>query len=147
MAHAPDLVRVFAGSNPAYVANQNKKDMENLGLFIYFAGVADSLIIVAGFAAFVCAAVAFIYLHSAHDSYGDEASAYFSLAKRWGIIAIACCMASTFIPSKRTCYEIFGVTAAAELYKNSESLQQLPEKSVEALNRLLDSIASDDDAE
>lgn len=122
--------------------------MENLGLFIYLAGASDSLIIVAGFAAFVCAAVAFIYLYSAHDTYDDDkASYYFTLAKKWGIIAIACCMAATFIPSKRTCYEIFGVTAAVELYKNSESLQQLPEKSVDALNRLLDSIASDEDAE
>lgn len=43
-----------------------------------------------------------------------------------------------------TCYQIFGVT---EVIKNSEALQELPEKSFEAINRLLDSIASEDKEE
>lgn len=46
------------------------------------------------------------------------------------------------IPSRSTCYQIFGV--ATEVIKNSEALQELPEKSFEAINRLLDSIASED---
>lgn len=43
-----------------------------------------------------------------------------------------------------TCYQIFGVTIATEVIKNSEALQELPEKSFEAVNRFLDSIASED---
>lgn len=38
----------------------------------------------------------------------------------------------------------FGVTIATEVIKNSEALQELPEKSFEVINRLLDSIASED---
>lgn len=38
----------------------------------------------------------------------------------------------------------FGVTIATEVIKNSEALQELPEKSFEAVNRFLDSIASED---
>lgn len=38
----------------------------------------------------------------------------------------------------------FGVTVATEVIKNSEALQELPEKSFEVINRLLDSIASED---
>lgn len=48
------------------------------------------------------------------------------------------------IPSKSTAYQILGVTVTTEVIKNSEALQELPEKSFEAINRLLDSIASED---
>lgn len=44
-------------------------------------------------------------------------------------------------------YCIFGVTIATEVIKNSEALQELPEKSFEVINRLLDSIASEDKKE
>lgn len=50
-------------------------------------------------------------------------------------------------PSRSTCYQIFGVTIATEVIKNSEALQELPEKSFEVINRLLDSIASEDKKE
>ena len=48
-------------------------------------------------------------------------------------------------PSKKTAYQILGVTVATEVIKNSEALQELPEKSFEAINRLLDSIAPKDE--
>lgn len=47
-------------------------------------------------------------------------------------------------PSKKTAYQILGVTVATEVVKNSEALQELPEKSFEAINRLLDSIAPEE---
>lgn len=53
-------------------------------------------------------------------------------------------MFAILVPSRSTCYQIFGVT---EVIKNSEALQELPEKSFEAINRLLDSIASEDKEE
>lgn len=52
-----------------------------------------------------------------------------------------------FTPQKSDCYQIFGITVATEVIKNSEALQELPEKSFEAINRLLDSIASEDKKE
>ena len=40
--------------------------------------------------------------------------------------------------------EIFAVNTAVELYQNSEALQQLPEKSLNAFNRILDSICEEE---
>lgn len=69
-------------------------------------------------------------------------------AKKWwkytGIIGAISMIFVILIPSRSTCYQIFGVTVATEVIKNSEALQELPEKSFEAINRLLDSIASED---
>ena len=69
-------------------------------------------------------------------------------AKKWwkytGIIGIISVMFAILVPSRSTCYQIFGVTIATEVIKNSEALQELPEKSFEAVNRFLDSIASED---
>lgn len=48
-------------------------------------------------------------------------------------------------PSKKTAYQILGVTVATEVVKNSEALQELPEKSFEAINRFLDFIAPKDE--
>ena len=48
-------------------------------------------------------------------------------------------------PNKTTCYQIFAAEISTELYQNSDALKQLPEKSFEAINRLLDSIAKDID--
>lgn len=69
----------------------------------------------------------------------------------WGKIRKVCiitlCIATPlciFVPSKATCYQIFAVSAATEVIKNSEALQELPEKSFEALNRILDSIAKEE---
>lgn len=49
------------------------------------------------------------------------------------------------VPNKTTCYQIFAAEISTELYQNSDALKQLPEKSFEAINRLLDSIAKDID--
>lgn len=57
------------------------------------------------------------------------------------IIGIPCLFIAVLVPSKSTMYQILGVTVATEVVKNSEALQQLPEKSFEALNRFLDSVA------
>lgn len=50
----------------------------------------------------------------------------------------------TIAPSRTTCYQIFAVNTAVELYQNSEALQQLPEKSLNAFNRILDSICEEE---
>lgn len=51
------------------------------------------------------------------------------------------------VPNKTTCYQIFAAEISTELYQNSDALKQLPEKSFEAINRLLDSIAKDIDVD
>lgn len=43
-------------------------------------------------------------------------------------------------PDKTTCYQIFAVNTAVHLYQSNESLQQLPEKSIKAINKILNSI-------
>lgn len=50
----------------------------------------------------------------------------------------------TIVPNRTTCYQIFAVNTAVELYQNSEALQQLPEKSLNAFNRILDSICEEE---
>lgn len=70
-------------------------------------------------------------------------------AKRWwkytGIAGIISIVFTILVPSRSTCYQIFGVTIATEVIKNSEALQELPEKSFKAVNRFLDSIATEDE--
>lgn len=70
-------------------------------------------------------------------------------AKKWWkwclAVGIPCMLIFILTPSKKTAYQILGVTVATEVIKNSEALQELPEKSFEAINRFLDSIAPKDE--
>lgn len=70
-------------------------------------------------------------------------------AKKWWkwclAVGIPCMLIFILTPSKKTAYQILGVTVATEVVKNSEALQELPEKSFEAINRFLDSIAPKDE--
>lgn len=54
---------------------------------------------------------------------------------------------TVLIPSKETSYQILGITVATKIIKDSKALQELPEKSFEALNRFLDSIVPEEKQE
>lgn len=62
---------------------------------------------------------------------------------KWAIASAITLMLSFFIPSKQTIYLLGSTHIASEMYQNSEQLQQLPEKSVEALNKWLDCYISE----
>lgn len=122
--------------------------MENLGLWIYVASIADGIKGVAILLT-ICSVIDIIVcgiLQQMDDvsSHNDKV-----ILGRWLKKGVLLFFASIFIilfvPSTKTCYHILGVSAATEIYQNSEALQQLPEKSVKALNRLLDSIAIEDE--
>lgn len=120
--------------------------MEGLGWWIYLCSVAGRILTVSLIFSIVFLA-AFLITSVAY--YNDECE--LRTAKKWwkytGIIGIISVVFAILVPSRSTCYQIFGVTVATEVIKNSEALQELPEKSFEAINRLLDSIASEDKEE
>lgn len=116
--------------------------MEGLGWWIYLCSVAGGILTVSLIFSIVFLA-AFLITSVAH--YDDECE--LRTAKKWrkytGIIGIISVVFAILVPSRSTCYQIFGVTVETEVIKNSEALQELPEKSFEAL----DSIASEDKEE
>lgn len=120
--------------------------MEGLGWWIYLCSVAGGILTVSLIFSIVCLA-AFLITFIAYCSEECE----LRTAKKWwkytGIIGIISIVLTILVPSRSTCYQIFGVTVATEVIKNSEALQELPEKSFEAINRLLDFIASEDKKE
>ena len=117
--------------------------MEGLGWWIYLCSVAGGILTVSLIFSIVFLA-AFLITSVAY--YDNERE--LKTAKKWrkytGIIGIISVVFAILVPSRSTCYQIFGVTVATEVIKNSEALQELPEKSFEVINRLLDSIASED---
>lgn len=118
--------------------------MEGLGWWIYLCSISGGLLAVA-LIFLIISVVAFVITSLVYL----EGDCKLGTAKQWwkysSIIAVISTIFVIFVPSKTTCYKIFGVTVATEVIKNSEALQELPEKSFEALNRLLDSIAVEDD--
>lgn len=124
--------------------------MENLGLWIYLASIADGVENVAILLA-ICSVIDIVVcgiLRQMDDvsSHNDKV-----ILGRWlkrGVFSFfASIFIILFVPSTKTCYHILGITAATEIYQSSDALQQLPQKSIEALNRLLDSIAAEDSEE
>lgn len=117
--------------------------MEGLGWWIYLCSIAGGILTVAilflvvSMVAFLCTSLAYL---------NDDCE--LKSAKKWwkysGIIGAISMFFVIITPLKAACYQIFGVTVATEVIKNSEALQELPEKSFEAINRLLDSIAAKD---
>lgn len=122
--------------------------MENLALLIYLCSMADALLILCGAIIFVCIILvgSGVLIRNEATCIGEvKAVKYWDGVIRKSIISgVICALICIIVPSKKTCYQIMGVIAAVELYQNSDALRQLPEKSFEALNRLLDSIAADD---
>lgn len=122
--------------------------MENLGLFIYLCSIVNGILVIAAIGAGASFMAILLCLIMAEDEYDAPSKhKYYKWCKKYAIVLVALCLMLLFIPSKQTCYQIFGVTKAVELYRSSESLQQLPEKSIEALNRILDSIAPEEEKE
>lgn len=120
--------------------------MENFGLYIYLASIADGVKGVAILLA-ICSVIDIVVcgiLRQMDDvSSRNEKVVFGRWLKRGMFSFFASIFIILFVPSTKTCYHILGVSAATEIYQNSDALQQLPEKSIEALNRVLDSIASD----
>lgn len=116
--------------------------MEHLGLWIYLCSVLYGVGIVAVLLVIVCIiAIIATYIYMINDECSPLTAS--KVLKRCMIIGIPCLFIAVLVPSKSTMYQILGVTVATEVVKNSEALQQLPEKSFEALNRFLDSVAQE----
>lgn len=120
--------------------------MENFGLYIYLASIADGVKDVAILLA-ICSVIDIVVcgiLRQMDDVSSINEKVIFGRWLKRGMFSFfASIFIILFVPSTKTCYHILGVSAATEIYQNSDALQQLPEKSIEALNRVLDSIASD----
>ena len=117
--------------------------MEGLGWWIYLCSISGGVLAIAVIFLIICSC-AFIVTSLVYL----EGDCELKTAKKWwkyaGITGVISMMFVILVPSRSTCCQIFGVTVATEVIKNSEALQELPEKSFEAINRLLDSIASED---
>ena len=60
-----------------------------------------------------------------------------------GIIAVITLLIAIFLPSERQWYKIYGISRKIEYVKNNPKAQQLPNKTINALDRYLDSFAQD----
>lgn len=118
--------------------------MEQLGWWIYLVTIVDSL---RNISAVVLISMAIIF-GGALIIYLSELLTLENL-KKWGkytsIISIICTIILIFTPSKTELYQILGANAVVKVVKNSESLQQIPEKTFDAINRFLDSVCKDDE--
>ena len=88
-------------------------------------------------ASIVCGAIWFIRENEYDD---DKVGKYSILLKRWCIVAITCLCLSITIPSKKTMYTMWGLGTIGQVVKENKTLQELPEKSLNALNTWLDSL-------
>lgn len=114
--------------------------MENLGWLLYLCSIADGV----GFVAMlflIISAVGSIITTVTYANLDYELAAAKRWWKRFLIIGIPSLFLTILVPSKETSYQILGITVATKVIKDSKALQELPEKSFEALNRFLDSIA------
>lgn len=117
--------------------------MEELGWWIYLCSITNGLKVVSSVFFVLCMAGAAIVLVVQLSNECTLATAR-KQRKSCLLVGIPCMLISIFTPSKEVAYQILGVTVATEVVKNSEALQELPEKSFEAINRLLDSIAPEE---
>ncbi len=110
--------------------------MENLGWLLYLCSIADRVGSVA---------ILFLIISVITTVTYANLDCELAAAKRWWkrflIIGIPSLFLTILVPSKETSYQILGITVATKVIKDSKALQELPEKSFEALNRFLDSIA------
>ena len=79
----------------------------------------------------------------ADDCYDDEEIKYKRIAKIATIVVFITLFIAIFLPSEKQWYKIYGIGGTIEYVKNNPKAQQLPDKTINALNRYLDSFAED----
>lgn len=114
--------------------------MENLGWLLYLCSIADRVVSVA-ILFLIISVVGSTITTVIYTNLDCELAAAKRWWKRFLIIGIPSLFLIILVPSKKTSYQILGITVATKVIKDSKALQELPEKSFEALNRFLDSIA------
>lgn len=114
--------------------------MENLDWLLYLCSIADRVRSVA-ILFLIISVVGSTITTLTYANLDCELAAAKRWWKRFLIIGISSLFLTVLIPSKETSYQILGITVATKVIKDSKALQELPEKSFEALNRFLDSIA------
>ena len=119
----------------------------DLGFLVWLMSISDSIKTFFLIMLIICAITFIICLFIVIDSETgtDTEKPFFSLMKKCAIFLVFIIPIYIVVPNKTTCYQIFAAEISVELYQNSDALKQLPEKSFEAINRLLDSIAKDID--
>ena len=117
--------------------------MSELGWTVYLIDIFSKISTIASVITIVSGGVLFaIWMNATDDTPTDETIK--KTAKISIITAVSFGLIYTIAPNRTTCYQIFAVNTAVELYQNSEALQQLPEKSLNAFNRILDSICEEE---
>lgn len=91
--------------------------MENLGFLIYICSILNGIITLA----IIAAAVAFLIslwnlFEIGYSCCAEEADEYYSKLRKGLVVLGIASAVIIFTPSKMTCYQIFGVKAAVELY-------------------------------
>ena len=122
--------------------------MSELGWTVYLIDIFSKISTIASVITIVSGIIAggvlfAIWMNATDDTPTDDETIK-KTAKISIITAISFGLIYTIAPNRTTCYQIFAVNTAVELYQNSEALQQLPEKSLNAFNRILDSICKEE---
>ena len=117
--------------------------MSELGWTVYLIDIFSKISTVASVITIVSGIIAggvlfAIWRNATDDTPTDETIK--KTAKISIVTAVSFGLIYTIVPNRTTCYQI----TAVELYQNSEALQQLPEKSLNAFNRILDSICEEE---
>lgn len=119
----------------------------NLGFLVWLMSISDSIKIFCLIMLIICI-ITFIFcffIMADEDASDNTCNTCKSWMKKCIIFFVFAIPTYIIVPNKTTCYQIFAAEISTELYQNSDALKQLPEKSFEAINRLLDSIAKDID--
>lgn len=114
-----------------------------MGWLVYLVDILDTFkIMFCILAAIFVIAVIACYLVSVtnYDIDKDEEEELRKNSKKFLLYAIIPLMLGIITPRAKMSYMIIGVNTLQEIVENNKSIQELPQKSVDALNRWLDSI-------
>lgn len=119
----------------------------DLGFLVWLMSISDSIKTFCLIMLIICIITFIVCFFIIADSGTDDdtCNTCKSWMKKCVIFLVFAIPIYIIVPNKTTCYQIFAAEISTELYQNSNALKQLPEKSFEAINRLLDSIAKDID--
>lgn len=113
--------------------------MGSLSLLIYLASVFQSILILS----VITLIISFFIVVITTLFYIEGDCTVHTAMKFWKKSIIAAIISTAFIvimPTKPTCFQIFGADIITNVIKNSEEIQKFPDKSFETINRFLNSI-------
>lgn len=112
---------------------------------IYWITRLDSIHCVFSILAIICTIVTFVTIIFFAEGDDPEAKSFFKVSKRSFFIVVFSIIISIFVPTSKEALMIWGIGGTIDYIKSNDTVKQLPDKCIDALDKFIDEYSEKDE--